>query len=234
MSAPESALFRRIFDYIPEAVFVCNEKGEILFINQFAAKRIGIASNEIADVRFSEFDSVLVDDISWKKMLNELKAFGTMNYQSNHYNKKTEQSVPVEVNVRYFPADEENWLIVSCRDIQKRVQTERALAVSKAVIEQSSKLARVGGWDLDLVNKKLYWTDMTRAIHEVPEDYEPDFQTAINFYKEGASRNFMIADMTAAIQHGAPLGIAEVELVTAKGRTIWVRCVGEVVRQNGQ
>lgn len=234
MSAQKTSLFRRLFDYIPEAVFVCNENGNVLFINQLAAKRIGITSKEIDEIRFSDFDSVLKDGDAWKKMLSELKAFGTMTYQSSHFNRKAEVSFPVEVNVRLFAGDDENWLIVSCRDIHKRVETEKALALSKAVIEQSSKLARVGGWDLDLVNQKLYWTDMTREIHEVPEDYEPDFQTAIYFYKEGASRNFMIADMTAAIQHGAPLGIAEVELVTAKGRTIWVRCVGEVVRQNGQ
>ncbi len=234
MPVQETTLFRRLFDYIPEAVFVCNEKGNILFINQLAANRIGIDSNELNDIRFSDFDSLLKDGDAWKKMLNELKTFGSMTYQSSHQNRKSETSVPVEVNVRHFPAEDEDWLIVSCRDIHKRIETEKALALSKAVIEQSSKLARVGGWDLDLVNQKLYWTAMTREIHEVPEDYEPDFETAINFYKEGASRNFMIADMTAAIQHGAPLGIAEVELITAKNRTIWVRCVGEVIRQNGQ
>lgn len=229
-----TSLFEQFFEQIPESVFICDEAGSILFINQRATELVGVSADVKGSEKLSSFDGSINDCDGWKKMLSEVKAFGSMTYQSQYRHITTGAELPVEVNVRFFEHDESRYLIISARDIQKRIQTEKALARSRAVIEQSSKLARVGGWDLDLVNQKLYWTAMTKEIHEVPEDYEPDFTSGIKFYKEGPTRDFMMADMMAAIEHGAPLGVAEVELVTAKGRTIWVRCVGEVIRKEGR
>lgn len=234
MNKPDSTLFFNFFDQIPESVLICNAAGNILFINQLASKKFGVTPEEAQQKEVADLDSAVKDPSVWSKILDELRAFGAMTYMSELCHQQTNDCVPVEVNLKYYEHEGDVYLIISSRDVQKRVETEKALARSKVVMEQSSKLARVGGWDLDLVNQKLYWTSMTREIHEVPDDYEPDFKTGINFYKEGASRDFMIADMTAAIQHGAPLGIAEVELVTARDRTIWVRCVGEVIRKDGQ
>ena len=68
---------------------------------------------------------------------------------------------------------------------EKKQLLERTLEL----YEQTSQVARVGGWELDLVTQKLSWTTVTKQIHEVEDEYEPDLQTAINFYKEGENRN---------------------------------------------
>lgn len=227
-------LFRDFFDQVPEVIFVCNLEGSIVSANEMAVEKLGMTDPKSGSHHIADFDPDFQGSTAWPELVEELKSFGTDTFLSEFFNLKNEMGFPVEVSTKWHASSDTDFIIVCARDVTLRVQTEQALAQSKTVIEQSSKLARVGGWDLDLVNQQLHWTDTVREIHEVPEDYEPDFKTAINFYKEGRSRDFMIADMSAAIEHGAPLGIAEVELVTAKGRTIWVRCVGEVIRENGQ
>lgn len=227
-------LFRDFLNQVPEVVYICDLDGKVIYANQVAYEKMGLSDSKADQYHISDFDPDLKNSAPWAELVEELKSFGSNTVLSEYINLKNETTFPVEVSLKWHPSTEGDFIIISARDVTLRVQTEKALAQSKSVIEQSSKLARVGGWDLDLVNQKLHWTDTVREIHEVPDDYEPDFRTAINFYKEGQSRDFMIADITAAIEHGAPLGIAEVELVTARGRTMWVRCVGEVIRENGE
>ena len=100
--------------------------------------------------------------------------------------------------------------------LQKRNQT----------FEELENTANIGIWDLDLEKNTIWWSRQTKHIHEVPDDYKPNLATAINFYKEGESRSII----TNAVEQGIHCGIPydeELELVTAKGRTIWVRAIGK-------
>lgn len=223
-----------ILKFLPEAIVVLDVNGYVKFINDAASKLLGLDEQSRIGLNIGQLDKGLQDPSAWSNLISEVRSFGETKYSTKVKNRTDEILIPVELTIRSTVINGEEVLIGSIRDVTAQLQTERDLQRVKEVIEQSSKLARVGGWDLDLVNQKLQWTDTVREIHEVPEDYEPDVSTAFNFYKEGPSRDFMMADMQAAIEHGAPLGIAEAELITAKGRTIWVRCMGEVVRENGK
>ena len=112
---------------------------------------------------------------------------------------------------------------------EKKQLLERTLEL----YEQTSQVARVGGWELDLVTQKLSWTTVTKQIHEVEDEYEPDLQTAINFYKEGENRNKIEELVQNGIKNGNPW-VVELEIVTAKGNIRWVRAKGEVEFSNGE
>lgn len=117
------------------------------------------------------------------------------------------------------------------RDVTERKQAEKALAASRAVLERTGRVAAVGGWELDLRTQALYWTDETRRIHEVADDFVPSLDSAIAFYApEGRTA------VVAAVEHGMASGAAwdlELPLITAKGRNIWVRAQGQVESENG-
>jgi PAS domain S-box-containing protein len=100
-------------------------------------------------------------------------------------------------------------------------------------MEEMSRQGRIGAWEVDLVNNKATWSEVTKEIHEVPVDYEPDLASAINFYKEGESRNTIISLVEKAINDGVPFE-TESELVTAKGNTIWVASHAKATFENGK
>lgn len=227
-------VFRGLLNELPEAVYVLNASAKVVYANNSFVAQLGTSQKDIEGVSVSSFDSELADKKAWLSLLNELSSFETSVYRSLFLNQSEEKPFWAEVTAKAITVDNADYVLCTARDVSKQYEEEHRAKQDMAIFEQTSSLARVGGWILDLEKQKLYWTDVTREIHEVPHDYEPDFRTSINFYKEGASRDFVIADMTAAIEHGAPLGEIEVELVTAKGRTIWVRCTGEVVRENGR
>lgn len=49
--------------------------------------------------------------------------------------------------------------------------------------EQKALVSKVGSWEVDLLKNTIFWDQFTKEIHEVSSDYEPELQTAINYYK---------------------------------------------------
>ena len=94
-------------------------------------------------------------------------------------------------------------------------------------------MARIGYWEVDLVKNTVFWSEITRKIHEVPEDYVPNLEEGINFYKEGKDRELISQVVGNAIATGEPWDV-ELIIVTAKGRELWVRAQGETEIVEGQ
>lgn len=230
MTLLDSEFFREIIDQTHEVIMVFDKDGCLRFLNERAVSELGVEKTSLELLSVSDFEPRYRNDGVWNETFELLKRQTVLQYQTEYSNLKSGEILALDVNLKLISLKGESFVIASSRNIEKRLRAERELAKSKKMLEMTSRLARVGGWDLDLINNKLEWSDMTREIHEVPPDFEPDFQTAINFYKEGESRNAIIAGMTRAIEHGENLGNIEVQLVTAKGNELWVRSIGDVVR----
>ncbi|WP_411029098.1 PAS domain-containing protein [Spongiimicrobium sp. 3-5] len=110
-------------------------------------------------------------------------------------------------------------LIIIAEDITESKRKEELLLKAKRV-------ARIGGWEMDLITNKLYWTEITKEIHEVSPDYIPNLEEGINFYKEGEHREKIAALVSEAISSGKPWD-TELQIVTATGKCLWVEAKGE-------
>jgi len=86
-------------------------------------------------------------------------------------------------------------------DITRPRQTEEALQKTMSMFERTSRMARIGWWGKNLLIGEDEWSDVTREIHEVGPDYVPSMQTALNFYKEGESRQKIIDVVTHCIKN---------------------------------
>jgi signal transduction histidine kinase len=100
------------------------------------------------------------------------------------------------------------------------------------LLEQISSLARVGGWELDLVSQKSTWSRTTKEIHEVPPDFEPTIDKGLSFFKEGQDREKITQAVQQLIAHGTPYDM-ELKLVTAKENELWVRLIGRAEFEQG-
>ena len=117
-------------------------------------------------------------------------------------------------------------MIGTTMDTTARKRAESALQRTSQMLEKTSRMARVGGWELDLTTQRLSWSAMTKQIHEVAPDYEPKLEAGINFYKQGESRDRISQVVQRAIAEGVPYDV-ELQIVTNKNNTIWVRAIGE-------
>ena len=103
----------------------------------------------------------------------------------------------------------------------------------QAILERTNSVARIGTWEVDLKNQKVFWSKVTKEIHETASDYIPALATAINFYKEGHSRDKVKAVCDDCIKNNTAYD-EELQIVTAKGKLTWVRTIGQSELINGE
>lgn len=106
----------------------------------------------------------------------------------------------------------------SCNDSQ---------ATRHSFSDEIFKMAKVGGWEVDLVNNTVLWSEQTKRIHEVYNDYKPTVEKAINFFY-GSSKDVITDRYKRLIENGEPYD-EELEFITARKRKIWVRAVAKPV-----
>jgi PAS domain S-box-containing protein len=119
------------------------------------------------------------------------------------------------------------------KEIDERVKVGQELQRMATLLEETQSVARVGGWEVDLEKNKLYWTDETYRIHETsPSEYTPTVESAIAFYAP-ESIPIISSAVMEAIEQGKEFHL-ELQLVTAKGRLIWVDTAGKAIRREGR
>jgi PAS domain S-box-containing protein len=119
------------------------------------------------------------------------------------------------------------------KEIDERVKVGQELLRMATLLDETQSIAHVGGWELDLEKNALYWTSETYRIHETsPSEYIPTVETAIAFYAP-ESVPIISTAVNEAIEQGKEFHL-ELQLVTAKGRLVWVETVGKVIRRDGR
>ena len=154
------------------------------------------------------------------EILNEIKISG--NYSFKHSNGLVLVSKVINKIVSQ-KTDIQIYCLELVSDIAKR----------EILWEESSNIARMGLWEVDLTTGSIFWDKMVREIHEVDADFVPNLETGINFYKEGASRDKITELVTKSIEKNEDYDV-ELKLVTAKGNEVWVRAIGRAIFEDGK
>ncbi len=97
---------------------------------------------------------------------------------------------------------------------------------------RSLEAAGVGGWDFDCVTRVLRWNPGTFYIHDIEVGPTPSLEAALAFYTP-ASRLIIDEAVRRAVTLGSSYDL-ELQLVTAKGRHIWVNSRGFSYQENGR
>lgn len=119
------------------------------------------------------------------------------------------------------------YMLCSITNINERVEQKIALQKSEYLLEEAGKMARVGVWELYTNPPQLTWSKEVCHIHEVPEDFTPDLNTAINFYSPTAIPIIQQA-VNDALSLGTPFDL-ELKIITATQKEIWVRAIGKAI-----
>ena len=112
----------------------------------------------------------------------------------------------------------------------QHVARER-LAETVALLRIAGRVARMGGWTIQLPSRLLTWSDETCAIHDLPPGYTPSLDEGIGYYP-AEYRAIVLQHVETCARDGTPYDF-EVPKLTATGRRIWVRSIAEAVRDAG-
>jgi two-component system, sensor histidine kinase len=164
-------------------------------------------------------------------LLVEGNRFGTLNFSSS-----TARSEPFSQEQHDFIELLSHWTgneIARHEKLFLLQEQQKKMTRQQNILKQMGQLAGVGAWEVDLVNQKVFWSQVTRQIHEVEEDFEPDIAAGINFYKAGENRERITNMVNEAIEKGGSFS-SEFEIITDKGNLKWVACKGRAEIDNDQ
>ena len=133
---------------------------------------------------------------------------------------------------RFIDESGKKFLVGSIHDITERKLAENVLFKTTEQLEHIGKMARIGGWELDLATMQVNYSRETARIHEVDYPYvPPKLSQGSEFYPPAVWPEVQAA-VQAAIEQGTAYD-REWPFITAKGNHIWVRVQGFCVKENG-
>ena len=213
-----------LFESAPEIMAIASPNGYFTKVNPALCKLLGRSEDEIVYIPFETFihPNDIVDTLEEyeETIKGDRRATNFINrYQTKSGNYRWISWSSSDV------FDEEGNVFAFGRDVTELIELQHLL-------ENASKLAKVGGWEIDVINNTHYWSPMTRVIHEVLDDFIPNLNDSIAFYKE-EYRELITKKVKNAFKRGKSFDF-EAEVVTAKGNNIWVRSIGNPEFINGK
>jgi|GEM_PF-1454251 len=213
--------------YNSAIIAVGNLEGVILDVNDRFCEVSGHTKEELIGRNFSSLSATKKPKNSWAEFWKTIDLDDYWRGQICNKNKVGEQYWldTVMSLITSSHGNIKKFISIS-QDITNIKSIQATLKLTSDQLEQTGKLARVGGWELNLVTSELSWSSVTKEIHQVPQSYIPELATALNFYKEGIDRERILKLVQNAIESGTTYD-EEFRIITAKGHERWVRVIGE-------
>lgn len=113
----------------------------------------------------------------------------------------------------------------TARDITAGKLAGQRLHDTQALLSIAAQIGRLGAWAYDMDTRQLTWSAEVCAIYEVAPGFRPTTRQAVGFCAE-QDRDRVLATLQACARGGSPFDL-EAQVVTARGRRIWVRLICE-------
>lgn len=216
---------------LPSSIAFINKKHEILHASNCWMDTFPI--DKIAALKGSFFMPFSDCERQLKKILKNCFS-GTSDTITIH--RETEESKKekyYKIACQPWYDEKENIVgaIVQAEDVTLSIAAEAKLEKLEILIRVKSEIGLVGSWEYDIESGLITWCDMTRKIHGVSDDFVPDLENGINFYKEGHSRNTISMAVHQATQNGVPWS-ENLQIIGASGKEKWVVTAGKPIIKN--
>ena len=229
------AKFRNSFELAGIGMTLVSLDHKLMLVNKRFCEMMGYTDQELYALTVPEFTHPDDLDLTLDKV-GDLIAGKMDHYQiTKRYIHKSGSIIWVNINVAMVRDAQGKPLhcISEIEDITERKYLEEEKGKTQLVLDSVSETARIGAWEIDLATQKIIWSKVAKFIHEVPDDYEVDVRSGAAFYKSAEDLKRIGQVYNNAIQSGTPFDI-EILQLTATGREIWCRIIGQPEFVNGK
>lgn len=226
----ERNLLAAVLDNAGALVLVLDRDGRIRRFNRACERLSGYSSEEVVgkhpwDVVLPVEDAETIRQQAFEVLKNNADALSG-SYTNYWVSKSGERFLIEWQNTPLRNTDGEMEYVVSLgTDITTTRTMQDALRESEARLKEVQRITHIGGWELDLVDNKLFWTDEIYTMFEIDQSEFGASYEAFLAAVHPQDRDVVNKAYTDSLKHKSPYEISH-RLLMADGRIKWVmeRC----------
>lgn len=201
-----------LFDTLPDIICITDFRGYFLKINNAGVELLGYEEHEIVGHPLEEFTHSLDKAV----FANEIeKGEPILNFE-NRYITKNNDIIWLQWHCNVIK--EEGVIYATAKNITE----EKKL---REIVSDATQMAKIGGWEIDLVTNTIYWSKIVHELHETdPLSFKPTPSSSIDFYREDYKEK-TIEIFKKSVETREPFDF-EAPIITAKGNQLWIRAIG--------
>ncbi len=170
---------RSLMEGVPDAVFVHNRDGAILFVNQVACQRMGYSRSELLSMNTKDIDAPEFADAYPDRIERQFRE-GRYACEGEHITRDG-QRIPVDINTSVIQFRKQPAILSVARDIRGRREAQRALQESERRLREAQEIAKLGRWELDHDTGRLWWSEtIYRMLGLDPDTTDPLYETFLS------------------------------------------------------
>ncbi|MEM6961466.1 MAG: PAS domain S-box protein, partial [Myxococcota bacterium] len=223
-------LFQRLFEASPGMLAIAGFDGSFCWVNRSWTKVTGFPSEVLASrplyTLFHEADHARVG--------------------CRFANLVGQESETIEFVARCVCADgrykwiswsasldaDRGFIYIIANDVTELVATRDQLRRSEELLQQTSRVAKVSGWELEMRTLELRWSEEAYRLYGIPMDAQPTVEEAISFFEPDA-RPMLRAALDRVATEGTPFDL-QLPFRRPSGERMWVRVLGQAELVDGE
>lgn len=215
---------KKIIDTSIDVICTINANGEFVEVGAASRQVWGYMPQELLGKQFIEF--VYPDDRPRTNQEAEaiIQGMPTRNFQ-NRYIRKDGQIVNMMWSAIW--SEEDQLMYAVGRDETETIKIATELKASEALLKLAGNVSQVGGWSLDLIKEKFFWTPQVCKILDFPDGVAPTLKERLKLYTEESRTAFLDA-MERCRSEGLGFDL-QLKTRTKLGRLIDTRLIGQAV-----
>jgi PAS domain S-box-containing protein len=214
---------------MPQVVFTADNRGRVQFVNQRWTEVTGLAVEEALGNRWQQ--AVHPDDRqgmveALARLIGQGEEFQLehrLRYRDGSYRWQLLRAVPV----REHGNGALSWY-GTATDIDALQGARERLRQQAEQLRMAGRLTRTGGWRVDLATQRAFLSEEAAAVLDIPPDADPELEQLVALVAPDSLPRVRQA-LDACVHEGIPFDV-ELEMITPLGRNVWIRTLGEPVR----
>lgn len=219
-----------------DAIVTVDAQGRVIEFNAAAERMFGYTSTQAVGRPMHELIVPMQHRAAHQAGMTRYQATGVahvLNRRIEIEALRADGSVfPTELTIVPVRTADGEIFTATLRDITERRALDQALRDSRRLLEETGRIAGIGGWEVDVASGMMTSTDQACRITEILPGTHGLMEEAFRFYAPEAQ-----PAIRQAVEHCVQTGEGfdlELPFVTARGRRLTVRVVGAAEQVDGR
>jgi PAS domain S-box-containing protein len=229
------AKYRLLFKSIRDAFVNVDMQGRIQEHNVAYEELTGYSAEELRHLTYLDLTPAKWHAIEAQIVAEQVLPHGFSAVYEKEYRRKDGTLVPIELRTILIrdEAGRPAGMWATVRDVSARKRAEQELSQNRNLLDAVQRLAHIGGWEWDIEQQTMDWTEETYRIHAMPVGEPPagspeHIERSLACY-DPADR-LVIADAFRRCTTEGRSYDLEFPLLRLDGQRIWIRTIASAIK----